>query len=131
MQDHGLTCPECGNAMELVPGRFDKPYYRCLDWPDCRGSHGAHRDGTPLGTPADKATKTLRRAAHSVFDELWREGWFRTRTHAYQWMQEELGMAPGEAHIGRFDSAVCARLIRAVWALREKGPQAVPRRLAP
>ena len=111
-----LACPECGSPMELRQGKIgNRHYYACMRYPECKGAHGAHRDGTPLGIPADGATKAMRIAAHEVFDALWKDGRM-TRSEAYAWMGEVMGLGPDEAHIGRFDKATCTRLIKAVWA---------------
>lgn len=53
---HNLSCPECGNPMVLCPTGKWGPYYRCNTYPACPGAHGAHKDGTPLGVPANNAT---------------------------------------------------------------------------
>ena len=114
-----LTCPECRGRMKLRAGPIRASgghvYYACERYPDCRGSHGAHPGGQPLGTPATSKDKTLRIAAHAEFDPLWREGHFSSRGAAYRWMQEVMGMTPAEAHIGNFDAPTCSRLIRKIW----------------
>lgn len=115
MSTHTLTCPECGNPMVLCPTGKWGPYYRCSTYPRCPGAHGAHKDGTPLGVPANKATKQARIAAHTVFDALWKDGGM-SRGSAYRWLSEALGLTPEECHIGRFDEAQCNRVIRLVWA---------------
>jgi len=103
--------------MALRPSKFGagRQYYACTRQ-GCRGAHGAHQDGTPLGIPANQATKNMRMSAHAVFDPLWRNG-HMSRGEAYLWMQNALGMTADEAHIARFDKETCSRLIRAVWAL--------------
>lgn len=65
-------CPDCGAMLVLRRGRFDL-FYGCERYPACRGSHGAHPDGRPLGIPADAATRKARNDAHGYFDRLWRE----------------------------------------------------------
>lgn len=110
--------------MCLRPSRFkrDGVYYACTV-EGCRGSHGAHLDGTPLGIPADQATKKMRIAAHAVFDKLWFGvhvgiGPMR-RSEAYAWMRKVMGMTEKEAHIGNFDIPTCKKLIEAAWAVLE------------
>jgi len=111
--------------MELRPSQFGKNrvYYACIA-DDCRGAHGAHPDGTPLGKPADQATKRMRMAAHAEFDKLWKRGDF-TRKQAYAWMQETLGLTKEEAHIANFDIPTCKRLIEAVWAKLEANDDSI------
>lgn len=114
-----IACGECGAPMALRTSRYG-PFYGCSTWPRCRGTHGAHADGRPLGIPADERTKRARMEAHAMFDRLWR-GWgapFRGkarrggRSAAYRWMQEAMGLSPEEAHIARFDEARCAELMQ-------------------
>jgi ssDNA-binding Zn-finger/Zn-ribbon topoisomerase 1 len=111
-----LTCPECGAAMVLKPSRF-KPFFGCSRWPEtgCPGSHGAHPDGSPMGVPANGATKRARVRAHEAFDRMWKSG-HMTRKEAYRWMQLALGMTRDEAHIGKYSEAECEQLIALVEA---------------
>lgn len=106
-----VTCP-CGAAMVLRQSRFG-PFWGCSRFPACKGSHGAHPDGRPLGVPADEATKRARIAAHQAFDEYWRGIRGMKRGTAYHWLQGQLGLSAEECHIGRFDAATCRRVIEA------------------
>lgn len=120
MKTHDIDCPECGAKMMLKQGRFGL-FYGCVNYPSCDGSHGAHEDGTPLGIPANKVTKQARIHAHSVFDQLWQDGpagrkASMTRSEAYIWLQETLGLTKGEVHIGRFNVQQCDDLVAAVTA---------------
>lgn len=118
--DHNLTCPECGSRMELRPSKFGL-FYGCTTFPKCDGTHGAHSDGRPLGTPATKATRDARMDAHTEFDTLWERGpqqYFCHRSSAYRWMQRVMGLTADEAHFEKFDEEQCAALIEAVEALR-------------
>jgi ssDNA-binding Zn-finger/Zn-ribbon topoisomerase 1 len=110
-----LICPEanCGAPMELRKSRFGF-FYGCTRYPDCRGTHGAKSDGSPLGIPADKETRQARIAAHHAFDRLWNEhGW--TRGQAYAWLADFMALPPGDAHIACFNKAQCLRLIDQVF----------------
>ena len=107
--------------MKLSHGAFG-PYYACTTRPACPGTHGAHRDGRPLGTPADFETKQMRKAAHAAFDPLWDppEGgkpYFKDRGAAYRWIQTIMGLDAEKAHIGMFDRDQCRKLIEATWSL--------------
>ncbi len=104
-----VKCPDCGSPMELRDSRYGK-FYGCIRYPQCEAAHGAHPDGTPLGTPANKETKQWRIKAHDAFDLLWMSGAMK-RKNAYRWMQQTLGMTPDEAHIGKFGIDECKRLI--------------------
>lgn len=121
-----VTCPECGAPMVLretekfrYPNGDARRFWGCSRFPACDGIHGAHPDGTPLGIPADKATKQARITAHAAFDSLWKGG-AMSRKAAYRWMQQALAMTEDEAHIGRFTIEQCTRLENAVKRRTEK-----------
>lgn len=127
-----MPCPEegCGGVMVLRHSpKYNRKFYGCSNFPDCKAAHGAHPDGSPLGVPADKATKAARIQAHEAFDKLWesaldlytfsrrpsrkhRRGIIQiARRRAYTWLQERLGMTPDDCHIGRFDIETCERVV--------------------
>ena len=54
-----LTCPECGARMPWQMSKYGG-FYSCERYPICKGTHGAHPDGSPLGIPANWATKDAR-----------------------------------------------------------------------
>jgi ssDNA-binding Zn-finger/Zn-ribbon topoisomerase 1 len=94
--------------MELRDSKFGL-FYGCVRFPECKATHGAHRDGRPLGIPATKATKQARIAAHDAFDRIWKEHHMPRRA-AYVWMQRAMGLSAEEAHIGRFNLEQCEQL---------------------
>lgn len=104
--DH--PCPECGEPMVLRNSKYGL-FYGCSSFPRCKATHGAHKDGRPLGIPADKKTKKARMRAHDVFDQLWKDK-HMSRPEAYEWMQEAMDMSEEEAHIGRFTEEQCDEL---------------------
>ena len=106
------ACPDCGKDMVLKNSRYGL-FYGCVDFPDCRSTHGAHPDGSPLGIPANKETKLLRIAAHNAFDCLWQSGSMR-RKDAYRWLMRAMRMSHQEAHFGRFTAEQCRRAIAAL-----------------
>lgn len=106
LEEHALECPECGARLSLRKDHFGVRY---LCAAPCRGSHGAHPDGKPLGTPATAAVRRARSNAHETFDRLWRGGPL-TRSQAYAWMEKALGLDRGKGHIGMFDAGTCRRL---------------------
>jgi ssDNA-binding Zn-finger/Zn-ribbon topoisomerase 1 len=145
VKDHELTCPICEKKMILrTDSRFKKHglWYSCVDFPACRGAHGAHKDGEPLGKPADQETKDLRVQAHQLFDQIWKNDRKRLlkvtealaesqmklrkksgkprqkskhrspRHRAYLWLSRCLGISMKECHIGRFDKTQCEQVIR-------------------
>lgn len=109
-----VVCGECGSPMELrFSGKYERKFWGCTKFPKCKGTHGAHPDGRPLGVPANKETKNARIVAHDAFDELWKlRGW--DRNAAYKWLREVLCMTKEECHIGKFDIGQCARVVEAV-----------------
>jgi zinc-finger-containing domain len=116
--EYDLDCPDCGAMMTLVP-HDQKVIYRCVRYKTagCRGSHGAHPDGKPLGIPAPWPVREFRRRTHNVFDLLWRPPVGRlSRSAAYQWLQETMNMTPDQAHISRFDVAQCERVLACLRA---------------
>lgn len=113
LPDGKFKCPECGQPMVLRKSvKFPAPFYGCSQFPKCRGSHGCHPDGTPLGFPANKETKEWRKRAHEVFDVLWKSEDLRlSRNSAYKLISKKLGLA--EVHIGGADIELCKRIIAA------------------
>lgn len=111
-QNHQVPCPNCGQLMNLrTDSQFkNKLWYACPNWPDCRGCHGAHPDGKPLGIPADKETKDWRIKAHEAFDELWKSGQ-QTRPDTYRWLAKSLEIPLEKCHISSFDSKTCQKVV--------------------
>lgn len=115
MAYHKVTCGECQSPMELRESMYGK-FWGCTRFPDCKGTHGAHRDsGAPLGVPADKATKQARMAAHAEFDKLWSQGQM-DRKEAYSWLMDAMGKSRDDAHIGKFNKEECQRLVSVLKA---------------
>ncbi len=116
--EHRVICADCGSPMNLRDSKHGK-FYGCTRYPQCNGTHGAQKDGRPLGKPADMATKDARIRAHAVFDMLWKgsrkekkKRWYSvTRTEAYEWMQNQMNLSADEAHIGLFSIDQCQSLI--------------------
>jgi ssDNA-binding Zn-finger/Zn-ribbon topoisomerase 1 len=103
-----LTCPECGEPMALRSSQFGL-FWGCTAFPKCTGTHGAHRDGTPLGVPANQETKRARRRAHATFDALWKRGDL-SRKEAYDWLRS----LPLPDHIAKMNVEECDELIARV-----------------
>lgn len=115
-KQHDVQCPECEAPMVLRASKYGV-FYGCSRYPDCKGSHGAHPDGKPMGTPATASVRAARIKAHDAFDRLWKPMQSRmTRTDAYLWMQSALGLSSKEAHIAFFNQAQCEVLIAKIEA---------------
>lgn len=111
-----LKCGECQAPMVLVPhNTFSRPFYGCSRYPDCKGTHGAHANGAPLGTPANAATKRARIRAHWAFDQIWKKRFVAHRGQAYDWMRKAMKLSQNQAHIGMFTAEQCDELIRLVY----------------
>lgn len=112
-------CGDCGSPMVLRGSRYGL-FWGCTQFPQCRGTHGAHPDGEPLGIPADKATKRKRIEAHDAFDQIWKSE-FMTRGQAYAWLADRMGLP--EVHFGAFNAEQCDEAIGHVLDLeREISP---------
>jgi ssDNA-binding Zn-finger/Zn-ribbon topoisomerase 1 len=109
-----VVCGECGSLMNLRNSRFGK-FYGCSAYPKCKGTHGAHPDGRPLGIPANKETKEARIRAHAAFDLLWKNGAMH-RKSAYAWLRNAMNLEPDACHIGSFDKDQCAKVESLVQA---------------
>jgi ssDNA-binding Zn-finger/Zn-ribbon topoisomerase 1 len=113
---HDLLCGECAALMQLRESpKFPRPFYGCTRYPECKGTHGAHADGTPLGRPANKETKIARMRAHAIFDQIWKLKLVTHRGAAYNWMRQVMQLSHTKAHIAMFDLAQCDDLIRLVY----------------
>lgn len=109
-----VICGECSAEMVLRKSpKYKSPFWGCSKFPECRGSHGAHPDGRPLGVPANQETKQWRIKAHDAFDTLWKCGGINmTRRKAYKRLAEKMGVS--EIHIGESDIETCKKIIEAV-----------------
>lgn len=106
-----VNCAECEAPMKLRASKHGL-FWGCTFYPECKGTHGAHSDGRPLGKPANAETKLARRRAHRAFDQLWvAKDATMTRSQAYVWLARRLGMDVRDCHIGKFDAATCERVI--------------------
>lgn len=109
-----VICPRCNCPAMLVDsvvvyGRSYGKIYLCLV---CGAYVGCHPGGVkPLGTPADKATRTARSMAHQTFDAIWKSHRM-SRSGAYRWLSQQMGLPPEKTHIGMFDQEQCSQVIR-------------------
>ena len=106
-----LDCPECNGKLALRLSRYGL-FYGCGNYPSCKATHGAHPDGKPLGTPANKETRTWRMKAHESFDKLYQgENSLMTRLEAYDYLQLIMNLSQEDAHISKFTIQQCQDLI--------------------
>jgi len=110
-------CVHCGKlarlttGAEIYPHRKDlahKPIWRC---DPCDAHVGCHpKTDNPLGRPSNRGLRASKRAAHEIFDRIWKKG-SMTRSEAYKWLSQQLGTDPVHTHIGYFDQALCSKVI--------------------
>lgn len=84
-----VKCGECGANMTLKKGEHGK-YYGCSQYPQCKATHSAKRDGAPLGIPASIRVRELRKEAHEQAARIWGP-WNSAhcrKKEMYDWMHE-------------------------------------------
>lgn len=74
-----------------------KKYYLCERYPECRGRHGAHPDGKPLGVPAKENVRRLRNYVHVLADQIWPWDDKEKRREMYRWLETNTK----SGHIGK------------------------------
>ena len=114
------VCPYCGLHSEKVdgskiyphrPALHHKMFWACMP---CGAWVGCYVGGDkPLGRLANKQLRVAKMKAHEAFDPLWCSGKM-TRTQAYTWLSEKLGIAFHKCHIGMFDLAMCERVVNVI-----------------
>lgn len=114
-------CRYCGGTVKLVPaktiygnstlrlGLEDESIYLCQN---CNARVGCHK-GTkrPLGNLANEVLRLKRMETHSIFDAFWKNG-VMSRTQAYRWLSEQMGLSEECTHIGSFEMDACEQVIR-------------------
>lgn len=119
------VCNCCGGEVRLVENSEIYGGRSFGDWPyaylcrDCFAYVGLH-PGTdlPLGTLADKPLREARKTCKKPFEQIWRD--HMTRTQAYAWLAEQLGLPAEECHFGLFDIALCKQARKACERYLEK-----------
>lgn len=119
-------CPGCNEPAELTDGTVIYPHRRDLSkhrfWrcAGCGGYVGCHPGSDrALGTPADGPLRSHRSLVHAAFDPLWRVNggrkFFRSRTRAYAWLAEAMGLPADQCHVGMFDHERCALALQCIY----------------
>ena len=120
----GMTlpvCPYCGrgaahrSSSNHIYGRDYGPVWECSP---CGAWVGCHKGGKPLGTPANRTDRSLRKQAHAAFDPLWRRvierrgvSQTQARSAGYKWLSRELGVPIEECHIGMMHGEDLRRVV--------------------
>ncbi|MHB9105791.1 MAG: zinc-finger-containing protein [Armatimonadota bacterium] len=106
-----IQCPNGHGEMEKAEGQFG-PYYRCPLYASRKCDMLADYH---TGAVSDQSTRNARKAAHSLFDQLWKgQRAMMSRSEAYRWLQEQTGLGPEVCHIKLFTIPQCQRVIELV-----------------
>jgi len=119
-----VICQYCNQPAKLVTGQKIYPHRPDLhhkhfwECEPCKAFVGCHARGngygdgtTPLGILANPQLRQLKSAVHAKFDPAWKSGEF-TRSEAYGWLAEQLGIPKHECHIGLFTKEMCHKALR-------------------
>lgn len=113
-----VHCDYCGRKAEFVDSKivYGRSYGKIYLCKNCMAYVGVHK-GTdkPLGRLANAELRYWKKAAHAVFDPLWKYGRFRGhRDVAYAWLAQKMHLPPEETHIGMFDVNQCRYAIKII-----------------
>ena len=113
-------CRYCGGVIRLVLawtvygestdrlGKRGEMIYQCQN---CNARVGYHRGTTrPLGNVANEVLRLKRVETHRAFDSFWKQR-HMSRTRAYKWLAEQMGLSEEETHIAAFEMDQCQRVI--------------------
>jgi len=109
-------CDNCGGLVILTTNAaiYGKEYGngKCYKCTNCDSYVGVH-DGTitPLGRLADKEMRALKKRCHALFDPVWKEHKYISRSQAYTVLADALNIPAGECHFGWFDKDMLARCL--------------------
>lgn len=108
-------------ATTKYPDKDGKPtkFYGCTRWPACKGTHGAHPDGRPLGMPATQETKRARIRAHEAFG-AWLRRHSYTKRYGYKELARMLDVPKAGAHMGMMNTETCEAVVRLCSEEREQ-----------
>jgi hypothetical protein len=124
-----VVCQYCLKPAELVTGAAvhpklpllrSKQFWHCAP---CKAWVGC-KPGTqqPIGTLANRELRVWRLNAHNLFDPLWSRPLTRhpdtqgrgqfTRTAAYEWLREVMGLSEEECHIEMMNVEQCKKVVK-------------------
>lgn len=105
----------CGAPMRLketskfkTKDGLPKKFWACTRYPECKGTVGAHPDGSPLGFPADNETKRLRHELHEILNRFWNYNVPEQRQEMYAFLARETK----SGHIGQMNKEELLELKR-------------------
>lgn len=88
-----------------------RKFWSCFRYPECDIAVGAHPDGSPVGKPADTATRKARTAAHKSFD-AWKQQHGYGKGEAYRVLADGLRVVEPKAHMGQMNAEMCQAVVR-------------------
>ncbi len=112
-----IYCDYCGRRAEYVDSKivYGKSYGMIYLCRACMAYVGVHKGTNTSGRLANAELRYWKKAAHAVFDPLWKYGRFRShRNAAYGWLAQKMGLPVEETHIGMFDVAQCRKAIQII-----------------
>lgn len=123
----GKICPYCECRTTLLKGEIiyphklndtprpsylNKMFFVCIKNPD----HyvGTYPDNiTSLGRLADAELRRLKHEGHLYFEPLYKEkAVFSSRSKAYEWLSEKMGLPIEQTHFGMFNNEQCRMAIK-------------------
>ena len=108
------ACRYCAGPVKCVNNAtvYGRPFG---DWPymylcsDCGAYVGLHPfTALPLGTLADADLRHARKINKGAFERIWQDG-YMSRTEAYAWLAQQLGITQAECHFGLFEADRCRK----------------------
>ena len=109
----GKICPYCKTETEFVDSAiiYGKSYGMIYLCRKCDAYCGVHK-GTEnsLGRLANKELRECKKEAHKYFDVIWKENHL-TRSEAYKYLSEHLGINTEYTHIGMFGVETCKKVV--------------------
>lgn len=120
-----VQCPYCGEEAALMSGKVIYPHRKDLAekrfWQcePCDAYVGCHPNTTkPMGRLANRSLRQWKMMAHAHFDPMFKTGKM-TRTEAYAWLAQRMGLHKGDCHIGMFNEEQCAEVVRLIEQSKE------------
>jgi len=117
-----VICPYCNKKTKLVSGKkiyphrpdlYSRNFYLCKPCEAYVGTHKSQGGKYPLGTPANMETRYYRGKVHESFDVIWRNGQ-KSRSAAYKWLADQLGIETDICHIAMFDTDTCLKALEII-----------------
>jgi hypothetical protein len=100
-----------------------------IDWLQNSARWYEFRHGDVERNPSMPGTSLARARskAHREFDVIWKMG-FMTRTEAYIWLADKMGLPAHNCHMGMFNEGQCERVVEVVQAFWKTKPVRKPRK---